>query len=152
MSINGWRIMWVLAVFDCPVTTSDEVRAYTQFRKQLLKDNFIQYQYSVYLKHFPTMATAQAEIDRLKPAVPECKNRNYMRTSRSQSPDKSELNEKTGGFRCQFARIFRNYLGTFEYFRKIFVPTWRCDFRTWVAFNHTVSGHFIASLNGARYA
>ena len=71
MAINSWRVMWVLAVFDCPVTTADEVRAYTQFRKQLLKDNFIQHQYSVYLKHFPTMAASQAEIDRLKPAVPE---------------------------------------------------------------------------------
>ena len=63
--------MWVLAVFDCPVTTKEEVRAYTQFRRQLLQENFIQYQYSVYLKHFATMAAAQAEIDRLKPAVPE---------------------------------------------------------------------------------
>lgn len=71
MGINGWRVMWVLAVFDCPVTTKEEVRAYTQFRKQLLKENFVQHQYSVYLKHFPTMSAAQAEIDRLKPAVPE---------------------------------------------------------------------------------
>ncbi len=63
--------MWVIAVFDCPVTTREEVRAYTQFRKQLLKENFIRHQYSVYLKHFATMAAAQAEIDRLKPAVPE---------------------------------------------------------------------------------
>ena len=71
MAINGWRVMWVLAVFDCPVVTAEEVRAYTQFRKQLLRENFIQHQYSVYLKHFPTMAAAQAEIDRLKPAVPD---------------------------------------------------------------------------------
>ena len=63
--------MWVLAVFDCPVTTKDEVRAYTQFRRQLMQENFIQHQYSVYLKHFATMSAAQAEIDRLKPAVPE---------------------------------------------------------------------------------
>ena len=71
MAINGWRVMWVLAVFDCPVVTAEEVRAYTQFRKQLLRENFIQHQYSVYLKHFPTMAAAQAEIDRLKPSVPD---------------------------------------------------------------------------------
>lgn len=51
--------------------TKEEIRAYTQFRKQLLQENFIQHQYSVYLKHFPTMAAAQAEIDRLKSAVPE---------------------------------------------------------------------------------
>ena len=63
--------MWVIAVFDCPVTTKEEVRAYTQFRRQLLQENFIQHQYSVYLKHFATMSAAQAEIDRLKPAVPE---------------------------------------------------------------------------------
>lgn len=71
MAINGWRVMWVLAVFDCSVVTTEEVRAYTQFRKHLLRENFIQHQYSVYLKHFPTMAAAQAEIDRLKPSVPD---------------------------------------------------------------------------------
>ena len=71
MPINGWRVMWVLAVFDVPVQTKEERRAYTNFRRMLLNDNFIQHQYSVYLKHFPTMATAQAEIDRLKPAVPD---------------------------------------------------------------------------------
>jgi CRISPR-associated protein Cas2 len=71
MAVNGWRVMWVLAVFDCPVVTAEEVRAYTQFRKQLIKENFTQYQYSVYLKHFPTMSSAEAEIERLKPAVPE---------------------------------------------------------------------------------
>ena len=36
-----------------------------------MRENFIQHQYSVYLKHFATMSAAQAEIDRLKPAVPE---------------------------------------------------------------------------------
>ena len=71
MPANSWRIMWVLAVFDCPVVSEDERRAYTQFRKQLLKENFIQYQFSVYLKHFSTMAAAQAEIYRLKPSVPK---------------------------------------------------------------------------------
>ena len=48
MAINGWRVMWVLAVFDVPVQTIEERRAYTTFRKMLLKDNFIQHQYSVY--------------------------------------------------------------------------------------------------------
>ena len=71
MGINGWRVMWVLTVFDVPVVTREEVRAYTQFRKRLLQENFIQHQYSVYLKHCPTMAAAQAEIDRLRPTVPE---------------------------------------------------------------------------------
>jgi len=62
--------MWVLAVFDCPVVEQEQRAAYARFRKLLLAEGFIQHQYSVYLKHFPTMATAEAEITRLKPMIP----------------------------------------------------------------------------------
>lgn len=71
MAINGWRVMWLIAVFDCPVLTKEQRKAATNFRKCLLKDNFIQHQYSVYLRHFPTVAAADAEVDSLKYAVPK---------------------------------------------------------------------------------
>ncbi len=71
MPINGWRVMWLIAVYDCPVTTVEQRRAYTRFRRCLLKVNFIQHQFSVYARHFPTLAAAEAMIRRLQPAVPE---------------------------------------------------------------------------------
>ncbi|HEX5057604.1 MAG TPA: CRISPR-associated endonuclease Cas2 [Gammaproteobacteria bacterium] len=71
MAINGWRVVWILASFDCPVGTAEERHDYTVFRRTLLKENFTQHQFSVYLKHFPTLAAAQAQIERLRPYIPE---------------------------------------------------------------------------------
>jgi CRISPR-associated protein Cas2 len=71
MPINSWRVMWLIAVYDCPVTTAEQRAAYGRFRASLLKLDFVQHQYSVYAKHCPTMAAADALIQRLRPAVPE---------------------------------------------------------------------------------
>ena len=71
MPINGWRVMWLIAVYDCPVTTAEQRKNYARFHKCLLKMNFIQHQYSVYARHFPTMAAAEAMIGRLSPEVPD---------------------------------------------------------------------------------
>ena len=71
MAANGWRIMWVLAVFDVPTTTPEARRAYTQYRDELLTENFVQLQYSVYLRHCPTLAKAEALIARLQHRIPE---------------------------------------------------------------------------------
>ena len=71
MGVNGWRVMWVIAVYDCPMTTAEERHDYAQFRKSLLRQNFIQLQYSLYVRHFPSMATAEACISRLKQGIPD---------------------------------------------------------------------------------
>lgn len=63
--------MWLIAVYDCPVTTVDDRRSYNRFRRSLLKQNFVRHQFSVYARHFPTKAAADAMIERLKPLVPE---------------------------------------------------------------------------------
>ena len=41
--------MRILVFFDLPVTTGEERRAYTKFRKFLIKDGFLMLQESVYL-------------------------------------------------------------------------------------------------------
>ena len=46
MALNGWRIMWIFAVFDLPTQTKEQRHAYTQFRQTLLKNGFSQLQYS----------------------------------------------------------------------------------------------------------
>lgn len=71
MAINGWRVMWVLIGFDCPVKTKAQRRRYTRFRNLLLKENFVPLQFSVYLKHMPTLAAADALINRVSRATPE---------------------------------------------------------------------------------
>ena len=63
--------MWVMALYDTPVTTRKARRAYTRFRKLLIKNNFTQHQYSAYLRHCPTFATANALVNRLANGIPE---------------------------------------------------------------------------------
>lgn len=63
--------MWVIAVYDCPMTTERARRAYTEFRRDLLRENFVQLQNSLYVRHFPTKITADACVHRLKWAIPE---------------------------------------------------------------------------------
>lgn len=71
MSLNSWRIMWVLAIFDLPTQTKKERKAYSVFRKSLLKNGFLQMQYSVYIRNMPTFNKAQAMVSRLGPSTPQ---------------------------------------------------------------------------------
>ena len=50
MAISGYRIMWVMVIFDLPVTTREYRRAYQEFRGLLLDEGFWQLQYSVYAR------------------------------------------------------------------------------------------------------
>lgn len=70
MGINGWRVMWVIAVYDCPMIEAEERRDYTLFRKTLLQANYVQMQKSLYARHFPTMSAAEASIQRLRFGIP----------------------------------------------------------------------------------
>lgn len=63
--------MWVIAVYDCPMTSAEARHGYAIFRKSLLRANFIQLQNSLYVRHFPSMATAEACIARLRYDIPE---------------------------------------------------------------------------------
>ncbi len=62
--------MWVIAVYDCPMTSVEARHDYTQFRKSLLKQNFYQLQNSLYVRHYPTKALAEGVIHRLKHGIP----------------------------------------------------------------------------------
>ena len=42
--------MRMLCMFDLPVETGEEQRAYRQFRKNIMKEGFIMMQYSVYVR------------------------------------------------------------------------------------------------------
>ena len=42
------RFMRMIVFFDLPVTTKKDRKAYTDFRKFLIRDGFIMLQYSVY--------------------------------------------------------------------------------------------------------
>lgn len=70
MALNGWRIMWIFAVFDLPTQTKEQRHAYTQFRQTLLKNGFSQLQYSVYIRNMPTFHKAEALVAQLGRETP----------------------------------------------------------------------------------
>jgi CRISPR-associated protein Cas2 len=66
----AWRSMWVFALFDLPMETKAQRRAYTRFRKDLLDDGFTMMQLSVYFRHCASRESAVAHIRRMGARVP----------------------------------------------------------------------------------
>jgi CRISPR-associated protein Cas2 len=71
MDLSGYRCMWVLAMFDLPVDTKEARRAYTDFRKALIKDGFTRMQFSVYIRHCASEENADVHEKRVSAALPD---------------------------------------------------------------------------------
>lgn len=63
--------MRVLVFFDLPVTTSENRRAYTHFRKFLLKNGFLMLQESVYCKLALNSIAVNAIVENIHKNKPE---------------------------------------------------------------------------------
>jgi len=68
--LSGYRIMWIMVLFDLPVLTPEERKAATDFRNYLLDEGFEMAQFSVYLRCTPGKEAASAYIRRIEAAVP----------------------------------------------------------------------------------
>jgi CRISPR-associated protein Cas2 len=64
-SLSGYRIMWMITLFDLPVVTKPDRKRAAAFRKFLLKQGFQMMQFSVYIKH----CKDQVQIERLAVAI-----------------------------------------------------------------------------------
>lgn len=62
--------MWNLVIFDLPVTTKEQRRAATRFRKILLDLGWSMEQYSVYVRYVPTGMSVAPEIQTMCRWVP----------------------------------------------------------------------------------
>ena len=60
---SEYRIMWILVFFDLPTDTKKERKAAAKFRKNLLEDGFIMFQFSIYTRNCPSAENAQTHID-----------------------------------------------------------------------------------------
>ncbi len=67
---NAYRIMWVMVQFDLPTVTKKEKKIASEFRKNIIKDGFTMFQYSIYVRHCPSMENAEVHIKRVKRALP----------------------------------------------------------------------------------
>ena len=68
--LSGYRIMWVMVLFDLPVTEIEERRAYTRFRNFLLDEGFEQAQYSVYVRFTSGKEAVERLLKVVEPNVP----------------------------------------------------------------------------------
>lgn len=69
--LNAYRIMWVFVFFDLPTETKAERKLYTTFRKNLQKDGFAMFQFSIYLRHCASRENAEVHIKRVQKILPE---------------------------------------------------------------------------------
>lgn len=63
--------MRVMVLFDLPVGSSAEIRAYTRFRKYLIKSGFLMMQESIYCKLAINQTVSKNITDGVKKNIPE---------------------------------------------------------------------------------
>ena len=68
---SEYRIMWILVFFDLPTETKRDKQAYALFRKNLQRDGFTMFQFSIYIRHCPSYENANVHIARVKRMLPE---------------------------------------------------------------------------------
>ena len=68
--LSGYRLMWMVVLFDLPVGTKKERKAATKFRKFLLDQGFEMSQYSVYMRFCAGKEQAEAYTKKVEAAVP----------------------------------------------------------------------------------
>ena len=69
--LSGYRLMWVMAMFDLPVLTKPERKRATGFRNFLLDQGFEMVQFSVYARFAPSRERADTLVKRIGRATPQ---------------------------------------------------------------------------------
>lgn len=71
MRINHYRVLWILVFFDLPTESKQEKKVASRFRKEIMKDGFAMFQFSIYLRHCSSRENAEVHIKRVKKLLPE---------------------------------------------------------------------------------
>lgn len=69
--LNQYRLMWILVFFDMPTYSAEERKAHAQFRKDLMSNGFIMFQFSIYIRHCPSMENAEVHMRRIVGYLPD---------------------------------------------------------------------------------
>lgn len=67
---SGYKTVWIIAMFDLPVVTFEEKKAYAVFRKKLIQRGFIKLQFSVYGRFYPSEAASIADRKYIRSILP----------------------------------------------------------------------------------
>jgi CRISPR-associated protein Cas2 len=101
-ALSGYRIMWLVVMFDLPVGTKKERKAATRFRLKLLDLGFEMTQYSVYLRFCAGKEQAESYERKIEQAMPSAgkvhiiaitdKQYENIRTYRGRNREQSPIN------------------------------------------------------------
>lgn len=69
--LSEYRAMWILVFFDLPTDTKKERKAAARFRKDLISDGFIMFQFSIYIRNCPSLENTQMHCRRVKNMIPD---------------------------------------------------------------------------------
>lgn len=69
--LNAYRIMWTLVMYDLPTETKKERKVAARFRKDLIKDGFSMFQFSMYIRHSASSENADVHKNRVKKSLPD---------------------------------------------------------------------------------
>jgi CRISPR-associated protein Cas2 len=64
------KTMWMFAMFDLPVDSADKRRAYTRFRKALIREGFLMIQYSIYIRYCKSRENSNTYFRHIKKVLP----------------------------------------------------------------------------------
>lgn len=68
---SQYRVMWILVFFDLPTETKKERKDAALFRKNLMKDGFTMFQFSIYVRHCASRENMEVHIKRIQSLLPE---------------------------------------------------------------------------------
>lgn len=69
--LNGYRLMWIMVMFDLPVVEAEERKIATKFRTFLEKEGFGMCQYSVYAKYCGPREKLDSLVNKVNAQIPE---------------------------------------------------------------------------------
>ena len=64
--MSGFRVMWVMIMFDLPTKTKKNKKSYHWFHNELEKEGYMMIQYSIYAKVFASVESALSGKKRIK--------------------------------------------------------------------------------------
>jgi CRISPR-associated protein Cas2 len=62
--------MWILVHFDLPTDTKKDRKNYASFRKNIMKDGFQMFQFSMYVRHCSSKENTEVHVKRVKSILP----------------------------------------------------------------------------------
>jgi CRISPR-associated protein Cas2 len=69
--LTGYRLMWMMVMFDLPVVEKAERKAATEFRNTLLDLGFEMCQFSVYLRFCASQTQVETYCKKVENALPQ---------------------------------------------------------------------------------